>query len=85
MEALDILYYVLAFCAIWITAVMCFLLWRVIALLKAVHDTLAIARSQLEKVDQTIDFFKLKIDHGTSHLSGIARNIKEALFNQISR
>jgi len=80
MEAIEILYYVLAFCAVWVTVVICFLVWRIIKLIVVITTTLALAREQMRKLDQTVDYFKTKVDHGTSHLGGIARSIKNNMF-----
>lgn len=82
MEAIEILYYVLAFCAIWVTVVVCFLVWRVVVLIKTVTDTLALAKEQMRKLDQTVDYFKTKVDHGTSHLGGIARGIRDSVLGK---
>ena len=83
MKAIEILYYVLAFCAIWVTVVICFLVWRVIVLIKTVTDTLSMAREQMRKLDQTVDYFKTKVDHSTSHLGGIARGIRDSIVDRM--
>ena len=80
MEVIDILYFVLAFCAAWITIVVCFLIWRIIQLIRTVRETLHIAQTQLSRIDQTVEYFKTKVDHSTSHLGGIARHIKDSVF-----
>lgn len=82
LDSLDILYYVLAVCAVWITLATCWFLWRVALLLKTIYDTLSLVREQLRKIDQTVEYFKVKVDHSTSHLGGIARQMSDAFFHK---
>lgn len=61
-SALDILFIVLAFCALWFTAALFWLIWQVASLLKNVNDTMAEARDIMGKIEDSIAVIRKKFE-----------------------
>lgn len=78
LETQDILYIVLAFCALWITLFICWFVYQVASIIKNVNDVLKDVRYQIEKVEQVLNGIKAKFETGTGHLSSLAEDIKKA-------
>lgn len=78
LEAQDILLIVLAFCALWITAFVCWLIWQVAIVIKNVNDVLGELKHQLGNIELALNGIKSKFDKGTGHLSTMAESVKNA-------
>ncbi|MFH1632054.1 MAG: hypothetical protein ABIA47_03520 [bacterium] len=78
IEVTDILYIVLALCALWITLFVCWFIYQVAMVLKNVNDVLREVRFQIERVEQSLNGIKAKFDTGTTHLSSLADDVKKA-------
>lgn len=78
LEAKDILLLVLAFCALWITAFGCWLIYQVAVVIKNVNDVLDEVKHQLGKIELALNGIKSKFDTGTGHLSTMAASVKKA-------
>lgn len=82
-DSLDILYIVVAFCILWLTAFVCWLIWQVAMMLKNVNDTLAEAREKLAMIEEAITGIRRKFDKATSGVGllvdGVKRMIEYAL------
>lgn len=65
---LDILYIVLAFCALWLTAGVFWLIWQVASIFKTVNDTVAQAQDTLTKIEDALAGIRAKFEHTTSVL-----------------
>lgn len=72
----DILYVVLAFCALWLTAFFCWLIWQVAMILKNVNDTMSEAREKIAKIEEAITTIKSKFEKATVGLSFLGDGIK---------
>lgn len=57
-EALDIFYIVLAFCVLWLTVAMFWLIWQVASILRGVNETLRLAREAIEKIEVAVTGIK---------------------------
>lgn len=68
LEARDILFVVLAFCALWFTAFICWLIYQVAMILKNVNDTVSDARASLGKIETAISGIRGRFDHAASAL-----------------
>jgi archaellum component FlaC len=75
-QSQDILYIVLAFCALWITAFMCWLIWQVAMILKNVNDTMAEAREKIGKIEEAISVIKSRFEKATVGLSFLGDGIR---------
>ncbi len=83
-ETSDILYIVLAFCALWITAFICWFIYHIAVMFKRVNDLMAELKFQIEKVEHVLDAIRGKFDEGGEHLGSIAEHIKEYLTKKIN-
>lgn len=65
---LDILYIVLAFCALWLTAAIFWLLWQMATMLRNVNETMNEAREVMNKVESALSGIQAKFETATSSL-----------------
>ncbi|NQV12035.1 hypothetical protein HQ524_01605 [Candidatus Uhrbacteria bacterium] len=63
IDSLDILWIVLAFCALWFTAFLCWAIYHVAMVMRRVHLALDEARHVLVKIESAINGVKDKLDH----------------------
>ena len=78
----DILFIVLAFCALWFTAFLCWLLFQAASLLKRLHGLIDDVKVKIDELQQSIVGMKRKFDGNVALITGIAdgvRRIMEAL------
>lgn len=68
---LDILYIVLAFCALWITAAIFWLLWQMATMLRNVNETMNEAREVMNKVESALSGIQAKFETATSSLGAV--------------
>lgn len=68
---LEILYIVLAFCALWLSVVLFWLIWQMASTLKRVNDTVAVAQETLSKMQMALDGIRNKFDHTSTALGAI--------------
>lgn len=77
IETSDIFYIVLAFCALWITAFICWFVYQLAIVLKHLNDLVSELKWQVEKVEQALSGIKLKFEEGGSHLGKLTDHIKK--------
>ncbi len=65
---LDILYIVLAFCALWLTAGVFWLIWQVASIFRTVNDTVTQAQDTLCKIEDALAGIRAKFEHTSSVL-----------------
>lgn len=70
---LEVLYIVLSFCALWLTAAAFWFLWQLAQILKNVNDTISDARDKMHKMEKALTGIKEKFDHASS-LFGLGAN-----------
>lgn len=63
INSLDILWIVLAFCALWFTAFVCWAIYHVAMVMRRVHLALDEARHVLVKIESAINGVRDKLDH----------------------
>lgn len=68
IEAKDVLLIVLAFCALWFTAFVCWLVYQVATILKNVNDVVSEVHNTLGKMERAITGIKGRFDHAVSGL-----------------
>jgi len=76
LETSDILYIVLAFCALWITAFICWFVYQLAIVLKRINDLIAELKWQVEKVEQALNGMKSKFETGSGHLGKLVEHVK---------
>lgn len=74
---LDILYIVLAFSVLWISAALFWLIWQVASILKSVNDTLTLAQETFEKIEDAVAHIRQKFDNATSTIPLLIGGIKK--------
>ncbi len=79
IEAIDILYIVLAFSALWFTAFVCWLIWQVAMILKNINDTLSEAREKMAKIEAALTGMREKFDHATNNLGLLVEGGKRVI------
>jgi len=84
-QSQDILYIVLAFCALWITAFMCWLIWQVAMILKNVNDTMSEAREKMAKIEEAITAIRGKFEKATVGISFLADGIRRVVEYALDR
>ena len=84
-QSQDILYIVLAFCALWVTAFMCWLIWQIAMILKNVNDTMSEAREKIAKIEEAITGIRSKFEKATVGLSFLVDGIRKVVEYAIDR
>lgn len=82
---LEILYIVLAFCVLWISAVVFWLLWQVASILKRANDTVNLVQETLAKMEAALDGIRKKFDATGSALGAIMHTTTKAVEYLIDR
>lgn len=75
----DLLFLVLAFCILWLTVFISWLLYYAIAILRDTEHLIKHIRSAVDKVEKIADFMKDKVEGSAASLSLIAQAVKELI------
>ncbi len=62
MSPLEILYIVLAFCALWLTAAIFWLVWQIAMIIKNVNDAVHEATAAVGKIEEAISAIRARFD-----------------------
>ena len=81
MSPLDILHIVLAFCALWLTAALFWLIWQITAILRNVNEALEEAREKICKIEEAITSIRERFEHITSSAGFLVEGLKKVLAN----
>jgi hypothetical protein len=76
---LDILYIVLAFCVLWFTAAVFWLIWQVASILRNVNETMTVAREKISKIEGALTAIKNKFEHATGAVTVLVEGIKKVI------
>lgn len=79
----DILYLVLAFCALWFTAFVCWALYYVITILRDASNAVAEIRDRISAIDEAIHSVRRKVEDSLGSF-GIAATGMKMLSNYLS-
>jgi len=71
----DILYLVIAFCVLWFTVFICWLLYYFISIVGKVRKIIKSVEDKIEKIDGLIDLLKDKIEHSAAYLGLIVNGV----------
>jgi chorismate synthase len=76
---LEILYIVLAFCVLWVSAVVFWLLWQVASIMKRANDTMSLVHETLSKMEQAMDGIRKKFDSTGAALGAVVHTTGRAV------
>jgi hypothetical protein len=76
---LDILYIVLAFCSLWLTAIIFWLIWQVASVIKRVNDTVSMLQATLDKMEVALDGIRSKFDSTSTALGAVVHTATKAV------
>lgn len=72
---LDILYIVLAFCVLWFTAALFWLLWQIAMIFRNINRAVSELREKLVKIEEAMSFIRGKFDHASSMLTMLVAGV----------
>lgn len=79
IESKDILFFVLAFCVLWFTLFISWLIWQVASILKNVNDAVSDARDAIGLMEKAVTAIKDKLDHATSVFAVVGKGIERVV------
>ena len=71
----DLLFIILAFCALLLTVLMSFALFYVVMILRNANKMITEFRKKLERMDEIIDFLKDKLGEGFATFAVLAKGV----------
>jgi hypothetical protein len=81
----DLLFITLAFCAIWLTVFLCWLLYYVMAIIRDAETVMRQIKNVVDKVDGVAKFVQDKMEHSAASLTIIASALKELIMWAIAQ
>ena len=81
----DLLFVVLAFCILWLTIFICWMIYYLAMLLKQVYDVAKGIRNKVEKLEDFVDLLKSKLGKSFLHFPIIAEGLSQLLKLLIER
>ena len=85
ISALEILFIVIAFAVLWITLFVCWFVYQLAMMIRAVNSVLLEATATLGRLEHALNGMKSKFERGGEHLSRMADHMKEAAGNMVDR
>ncbi len=79
LESLDILFIVLAFCALWFTIFLCWLLYQAASLVKRIHGLVDELKEKVMKLEESVAGMKRKFDGNIALITGIADGVRKII------
>ena len=68
----DLLYIALAFCILWFTVFLCWLLYQAARFLKNANDIVENLSNKLELIADAVEFIRSKVDKATDHMGAVS-------------
>jgi translation initiation factor 2 alpha subunit (eIF-2alpha) len=79
MDSKDIFYIVLAFCALWFTAFLCFALYHVAAFMKRMQDLSSHAKEKFDEAMETVRVIRMKVEGHVNAITSIGDGIRKVM------
>lgn len=79
LDSQDILFMVLAFCALWFTAFLCFALYQMAKLMKRIQDLSNHIRGKVDDMVDSINTIRMKIEGHVSAITNVADGIRKVM------
>ena len=76
---MDILYIVLAFCVLWLSAAFFWLIWQVATILRNINQTIAEAREKLALIEKALTAMKERFEKMTTVGSVVIEGVKQLI------
>lgn len=76
LESHDILYIVLAFCALWFTAFLCWLMYQIVRIIRRAHELMELIERKVDLLERSVSGFKAKFDSSTSVFMTVIDGLK---------
>ncbi|NQU77091.1 hypothetical protein HQ544_00145 [Candidatus Falkowbacteria bacterium] len=71
----DLLFVVIAFCILWVTIFVCWILYYMIMTAKRVNDTVKATKDKIDKIGELIELLKTKINEGASYVGAMVEGV----------
>ena len=78
ISALEILYIVIAFAILWVTLFLCWFIYQVAMMIRAVNLVLQEATETLARLEHALNGMKSRFDKSGKHLGRMADHMKDA-------
>ena len=75
----DILFIVLAFCALWFTTFLCWLLYQAASLVKRIHAVVDEMKDKVASLEDTVIGMKRKFDSNITVVNSVAEGLKRVI------
>jgi hypothetical protein len=82
---LDILYIVLAFCALWLTAAIFWMVWQVAAMLRNINLVVDEGREVMNKIESALSGIQARFESATSSLGTVTALAAKAVEYMIEK
>ena len=79
LESRDILFIVLAFCALWFTAFLCWLMYQAAVLMKRLHGLVDEMKVKVADLEDAVHSMRRKFDGNIAMVAGIADGIRNVI------
>lgn len=79
ISALEVLYIVIAFSILWVTLFVCWFIYHVAMMIRAVNIVLQEATATLGRLEHALNGMKSKFEKGGEHLGRMAEHMKDAV------
>lgn len=80
----DILYLVIAFCVLWVTVFLCWMLYYVMRILKNTNQIVEEFRTRLQMLTEAVDYLRGKVENIHSLLSVTGSGMAGAVKNMVT-
>ena len=81
----DVLFIVLAFCALWFTAFLCWFIYQAASLFKHIHSLVDEVKNRIASLEEAILGMKKKFDGNLAMVSTIAEGVRKIIDAMRSR
>lgn len=82
---LDILYIVLAFCAMWLTAAIFWLLWQAAIMLKNINEVVSEGKEVMYKAEEALTGIRRRFEDASSLFGVVAETASKAIDYMVTR
>ena len=79
MTPIDILYIVLAFCVLWLSGALFWLIWQLASILRNVNETVLVVQDRVKEIESSIAAMKARFEHITSSFTFLGEGLKKVL------
>lgn len=85
----DLLYIVLAFCVLWFTVFLCWLMYQAARVLKNANEIIENLTNKLELISDAVEFIRKKVDNVSDHMGSVSKfltgTIGSMVMNRLSK